>query len=111
MMRSAGLTAVALAAAMVLTACNNDKVTGPGFICDVTNPVQSIVIAPSAGARILVHSPALDTDTTKVDATATNRFGVVRTDVTIGFSSSDTTVATVDATGTVHARQPGTVTI
>lgn len=111
MMRSAGVTAAVLAAVVALTACNNDRVTGPGFICDVTNPVQSVVITPSTGARILVHTPALDTDTTKVSATATNRFGVARTDVTIGFSSSDTTVATVDATGTVHAKKPGTVAI
>jgi alpha-tubulin suppressor-like RCC1 family protein len=110
MMRSAVLTAAALGS-IALVACNNDTVTGPGFTCDVTNPVQSIVIAPSTGARIVVHTPALDTDTTKVAATATNRFGAVRTDVTIGFSSSDTTVATVDATGTIHAKKPGLATI
>jgi alpha-tubulin suppressor-like RCC1 family protein len=109
-MRSAVLTAAALGT-IAIAACNNDAVTGPGFTCDVTNPVQSIVIAPAAGARIVVHTPALDSDTTRVAATATSRFGAARTDVTIGFSSSDTTVATVDATGTVHARKPGTTTI
>jgi alpha-tubulin suppressor-like RCC1 family protein len=109
-MRSAVMTAAALTA-IALVACNNDTVTGPGFTCDVTNPVQSIVIAPASGTRILVHTPALDSDTAQVVATATNRFGAVRTDVPIGFSSSDTTVATVDANGIIHARKPGTVTI
>lgn len=110
MTRSAVLTAAALAT-FALVACNNDRVTGLGFTCDVTNPVESIVIAPAGGARILVHTPALDSDTAKVVAIATGRFGAARTDVTLGFSSSDTTVATVDATGIVHAKKPGTVTI
>jgi alpha-tubulin suppressor-like RCC1 family protein len=110
MRRFAVLTAAALGT-LALVACNNDTVTGPGFTCDVTNPVQSILIAPSTGARIVVHTPALESDTARVEATATNRFGSARTDVPIGFSSSDTTVATVDATGTIHARKPGIVTI
>lgn len=104
----AGLTAVSLA--FCLTACDDNKVTGTGFICDVTNPVGSVIIT-QAGSRIVVHSPALGTDTTVVAAVATDRFGGARTDVTIGFSSSDTTIATVDAAGIVRAKKPGVVKI
>ena len=59
----------------------------------------------------MVHSPALPTDTTIVAAVATDRFGGARTDVTMGFSSSDTTIATVDANGIVRAKKPGVVNI
>lgn len=104
----AGLAAVSLAFA--LTACDDNKVTGTGFICDVTNPVGSVIIT-QPGSRIVVHSPAIGTDTTVVAAVATDRFGGARTDVTIGFSSSDTTIATVGATGIVRAKKPGIVKI
>ncbi|MEP6509526.1 MAG: Ig-like domain-containing protein, partial [Gemmatimonadales bacterium] len=104
----AGLAAVSLA--LGLAACDDNNVTGTGFICDVTNPVGSVFIT-QPGSRIVVHSPALGTDTTIVAAMATDRFGGTRTDVTIGFSSSDTTIATVDAAGIVRAKKPGVVTI
>jgi len=104
----AGLAAVCLA--FGLTACDDNRVTGTGFICDVTNPVGSVLIT-QPGSRIVVHSPALGTDTTIVAAVATDRFGGARTDVTIGFSSSDTTIATVDASGIVRAKKPGVVKI
>lgn len=94
-----------------LAACDEDAVTGPGFICDVTNPVREIFVSP-ASASILVHSPALATDTVTLTAVATNRAGTTRRDVPIKFSSSDTTVASVDEmSGVVRARKPGTVRI
>jgi len=92
-----------------LLACDEDTVTGPGFVCDITNPVKD-VFAPSSRS-VLVHSPALPTDTVQVRAIATNRFGNPRTDVDFEFSSSDETIAVVDNTGLVTALRPGTVRI
>ncbi len=104
------LTLAALAAAASLAACDDDDVTGPGFVCDVTNPVRDIIVSPGS-SQILVHSPALDGDTVVVSAIATNRFGAGRSDVPITFRSSDNTVATVDSDGVVRAIRPGTVRI
>ena len=104
------LTLIVLSLAATLAACDEETVTGPGFVCDVTNPVRDIFLGPS-GATVLVHSPAQPGDTVQLVATATNRFGTERTDVRIDFSSSDETVATVDTLGIVHAKGPGTATI
>lgn len=96
--------------ALVLSACTNDAISGPGFQCDVTNPVEDLLLKPTSGI-ILVHSPARAADTATVVAQAINRVGGVRTDVPIHFVSSDTTVATVDSLGVVHALKPGTIKI
>ncbi len=103
-------TLAALAAAASLAACDEDELTGPGYICDVTNPVADIFIAPRI-SQVLVHSPALASDTVVVSAVATGRFGASRTEIPIKFESSDNTVATVDSAGVVSALRPGTVTI
>lgn len=95
---------------LLVVACTDDQISGPGFICDVTNPVADIFLDPAAGT-VLVHSPPRETDTTRLVATATNRVGGTRTDVPIKFVSSDTSVATVDELGVVHARRPGSVRI
>jgi alpha-tubulin suppressor-like RCC1 family protein len=94
----------------VASACTDDAISGPGFRCDVTNPVVEVFVAPSSSV-IFVHTPPRETDTALVVATATNRVGGVRTDVPIKFVSSDTLVAIVDSLGVVHARKPGTVRI
>ncbi|HKY98804.1 MAG TPA: Ig-like domain-containing protein [Gemmatimonadaceae bacterium] len=104
------LTLAVLSLAALLSACDEEEVTGPGFICDVTNPVQDIFLV-SGATSVMVHSPAQEGDTIQIVAVATNRFGTARTDVPIKFTSSDVTVATVDSLGVVHAVAPGTATI
>ena len=104
------LTLIVLSLAATLAACDEETVTGPGFICDVTNPVRDVFLGPN-GATVLVHSPALPGDTIQLVAIATSRAGTVRQDVPIKFTSSDETVATVDTLGVVHAKGPGTTTI
>ena len=104
------LSLVAVAAIASLAACEDDDLTGPGFICDVTNPVRDIVIA-TGNTQVLVHSPALPTDTVVLSAFATSRFGNARTDVPIEFESSDNSIATVDEAGVVRALRAGTVRI
>jgi alpha-tubulin suppressor-like RCC1 family protein len=104
------LTLAVLSFAALLSACDEEDVTGPGFICDVTNPVQDLFLAPVT-TTVLVHSPAQEGDTIQIVAITTNRFGAVRQDVPIKFTSSDAAVATVDSLGIVHAVAPGTVTI
>ncbi len=105
--RTLSIALVALCSGLL--ACEEDTVTGPGFVCDVTNPVRD-VFAPQSRV-LLVHSPALATDTVRVQALATNRFGELRNDVTFEFSSSDESIATVDESGTVTGVRPGTVRI
>ena len=110
---SRSLTIAALLSAgiiTVLTACTDDPISGPGFTCDVTNPVAGLFLEPGSTV-VLVHSPARETDIAQLKATATNRLGNARTDVPIKFVSSDTTVATVDSVGIVHARKPGSTRI
>lgn len=104
------LSLVTLGLAALLSACDGDSLSGPGFVCDVTNPVSDILLNPSS-ATLLVHSPAISGDTVQIAAVTTNRAGGVRTDVPIRFTSSDTTVATVDSLGVVHGRTTGTVKI
>ena len=104
------LTLIVLSIAATLAACDEETVTGPGFVCDVTNPVRDIFLGPP-GRSVLVHSPALPGDTIQLVVIATNRFGTARTDVPITFTSSDESVATVDTLGVVHAKGPGTTTI
>lgn len=109
MNRSKSQLAVTL---LVLTvaACDGDALTGPGFTCDVTNPVREIILSPSPGV-VLVRSPARASDIIQLTAIATNRNGDPRPEIPINFSSSDTSVATVDTLGVVHAKKPGTVRI
>ena len=109
MMMRRAFSLAALAAVTVLAACEEDTVTGPGFVCDVTNPVREVFALPSR--VILVHSPALPTDTASIQALATNRFGELRDDITFEYRSSDETIATVDDDGVVTALRPGTVRI
>lgn len=104
------LTLIVLSIAATLSACDEQTVSGPGFICDVTNPVRDIFLSPSS-PTVLVHSPALAGDTVQLVAIATSRAGTVRQDVPIRFTSSDESVATVDTLGVVHARSPGRTTI
>jgi alpha-tubulin suppressor-like RCC1 family protein len=104
------LAATLLVFTVAIAACNGDPLTGPGFTCDVTNPVREITLSPSPGV-VVVRSPARASDTLQLTAIATNRNGGTRTDVPITFSSSDTAVATVDSLGVVHALKPGTVSI
>lgn len=91
-------------------ACNEDILSGPGFVCDATNPVVDLFLDPST-AVVFVHSPARTTDIATVTARATNRNGAFRTDVPITFASSDTSIAMVDSLGVIHALKPGAVRI
>jgi alpha-tubulin suppressor-like RCC1 family protein len=99
-----------LALAAFASACTDDTLSGPGFICDVTNPVSELRLTPS-NASITVRSPANAADILKLTATAINRVGNARTDVPISFTSSDTSVAIVDSAGVLHAKKPGTITV
>jgi alpha-tubulin suppressor-like RCC1 family protein len=109
MMIRRAFSLAALAAIASLAACDEDTVTGPGFVCDITNPVREVFAVPSR--VILVHSPALPTDTASIQALATNRFGEARDDVAFEYRSSDESIATVDDDGIVTALRPGTVRI
>jgi alpha-tubulin suppressor-like RCC1 family protein len=102
------VSAIALSWAAV--GCDEEIVTGPGFVCDVTNPVRDVTISPTT-ASLPVRTPARETDVVQLTATATNRLGTARTDVPIVFTSSDPSVATVDSTGLVHAVKEGSVNI
>lgn len=94
----------------IIAGCSDYSVSGPGYVCDVTNPVADLFFNP--GSSILfVHSPARATDIGPLKVTATNRNGGTRTDVPITFVSSDTAVATVDSLGVVHAKKPGTLQV
>jgi alpha-tubulin suppressor-like RCC1 family protein len=99
-----------IALSWLATACKEEQLSGPGFICDVTNPVRDLTIDPPSSV-LLVRSPARPADVLQLKAVATNRLDQPRTDVPISFSSSDVTVATVDSLGLVHALKPGSVTI
>lgn len=104
------LLASATALVAGLASCDEDVLTGPGFTCDVTNPVRDIIIGQSRSV-LLVRSPARAADTLQLSVRATNRQGEVRTDVPIEYSTSDNTVATVDARGVVSGVAPGDVRI
>jgi alpha-tubulin suppressor-like RCC1 family protein len=106
------VVATVVAVSLVIAACNDNQqeLTGPGFICDITNPVEDLSLSPQT-TQLTVRDPARASDNVQLTATATNRFGVARTDVPISFSSSDTSVAVVDSLGLVTAKKPGVVTI
>lgn len=94
----------------LIAACDEDTVFGPGFACDVTNPLRDLALSPST-ASLVTRIPAGTADTIQLRAIATNRFGELRSDIPVEFSSSDPAIATVDTLGVVQAVQPGTVTI
>lgn len=110
MKKTVVLAVSAIALSLLAAACKEDVLSGPGFVCDVTNPVRDLSLGPANGV-VLVRSPARETDTLQLHVLATNRNGDARFDVPITFSSSDSTVATVDSVGVVHALKPGTVTV
>jgi len=90
-------------------ACN--EIAGPGFHCDVTNPVRSVTISPTT-ANLPVRITARATDVVmQLTATATNRLGATRADVPVVFTSLNPSVATVSPTGLVHAVKQGSVNI
>ena len=99
-----------LALSFIAAACDEEVISGPGFICDVTNPVTALNLNPG-NATLTVRVPAQATDTLQLSAVVLGRNSTVRTDVPIEFTSSDPTVATVDSAGIVHALKPGTITI
>ncbi len=110
MKKTVVLAVSTIALSLLAAACKEEVVTGPGFVCDVTNPVRDLSIGP-ANSVVLVRSPARETDTLQLHVQATNRNGNARFDVPITFSSSDSTIATVDSVGLVHARKPGSITV
>lgn len=93
------------------TSCEvaDEPLTGPGFRCDVTNPVRE-VLTPETGL-LTFRVPIRAADTLHVPFVVTGRFGQERTDVPVTFTSSDTTILVVDALGVVRPRTAGTATI
>jgi len=109
-MNRRALTIALLAASTGLLACEEDTEQGPGFLCDITNPVRDAFLP--ATRSVPVHSPPLLADTVQLKVLATNRFGELRTDrIVWEFRSSDPTVATVNSAGVVSALRPGTTRI
>jgi uncharacterized protein YjdB len=93
-----------------VAACSSDRATGIDGICDVTNPVSSITVDPPS-ATLFFRDPPRVSDTLHLEPTAFGRFGAARSDVPFTFSSSNSTVASVDSTGLVTAHAVGNATI
>lgn len=91
-------------------ACSSDRATGIDGICDVTNPVSRISVSPSS-ATLFFRDPPRVSDILQLDPVAYGRFGAARTDVPFTFSSSNSTVASVDSAGLVTAHTVGNTTI
>jgi alpha-tubulin suppressor-like RCC1 family protein len=109
--RRSVLPVVCLIALGLIAACDDEKdLIGPRFSCDITNPIRDFLLTPS-NASLVTRIPAGDADTLQLRVIATNRFGELRADIPVEFSSSDPAIATVDTLGVVHAVAPGTVTI
>lgn len=106
-------TFLACAALLALTAACDDEseqpLVGPGFRCDVTNPVTEVIV-PSSGT-VLFRTPVRATDTLTIPVTILGRTGNARTDVPVTFTSSDTTILVVDAAGVVRPRGTGTADV
>ena len=96
--------AVALGVANIDASTAGVSPSHPARIVVVATPVSAIVIAPST-ATLRTGGALQFTDTTK-DAT-----GKVLTGRTAAWSSSDTTIATVDQAGLVLAKKQGSATV
>ncbi|MBI4502332.1 MAG: Ig-like domain-containing protein [Gemmatimonadetes bacterium] len=75
----------------------------------------SVSFADLAARRVML-APGLDTltaigDTVQLAATVTDEHGATLAGATIGWTTDDSAVATVDSSGAVLARGPGTATI
>jgi hypothetical protein len=88
---------VVLAALAALAACSSTKGTGPGVVTTVT-------VAPS-GFQLALAA------TQQLSATVKDQNGKVITGTGITWSSDDTTIATVSATGLVTAKAYGSTVI
>lgn len=101
---AAGLAACALGAVSALSAACGD---GPlsGEAADFRRVLTTIEVTPSADT--LASAGA----TRQFTATARDQNGVAMSGIVFTWRSSDTTVATVDATGLARARSPGLTTI
>lgn len=104
------LSVPALLTLGIVVACSSDRATGIDGICDITNPVSAITLAPST-ATLFFRSPPRTSDALQLEPTAYGRFGAARTDVPFTFHSSNSAVASVDGTGLVTAADLGTATI
>ena len=104
------ILALGLAALGAAIACSGDTATGIDGVCDVSNPVSSILVSP-ASATLFFRSPPRQSDSVQIGETALNRLGGSRTDVSFKFSSGDTSVAVVTDSGLVRARGVGTTNI
>jgi alpha-tubulin suppressor-like RCC1 family protein len=91
-------------------ACSGDTATGVAGICDVSDPVSSIVVSP-VSTVLQFRSPPRQSDSVQIAETALNRFGAPRTDVSFKYGSGDTAVAVVTSSGLVRARGVGTTTV
>lgn len=91
-------------------ACSGDTATGVAGVCDVSNPVSSILVSPTS-AVLFFRSPPRQSDSVQLADTALNRLGAPRTDVSFKFGSGDTSVVSVTNAGLVRARGVGTTTV
>lgn len=90
--------------------CSGDAATGINGTCDVSDPVSSIIVSPVSAVLEFRAAPRRS-DSVQVSATALNRLGAPRNDVSFKFGSSDTTVVVVSDSGLVRARGAGTATV
>lgn len=101
---------VGLVMGFLLASCKGDELTGLAGVCDVTRAIQRITLTPKSDT-IFFRVPARSSDSTQLTAAAFGRMGDLRTDIPFEFSSSDTSVLTVDAQGVVRAKSAGTAII
>lgn len=104
-MASRPIAPLVLAALLAACETSDTPLIGPGFVCDVTNPVREIIVP--ADTVLAIRTPPRDADTLRIPVTVTNRFGRARTDVPIFYTSSDPSVLVVDSTGLVRAVSEG----
>jgi len=96
--------AVGVGTATIDASCAGVSPKQPARVAVVSVPVASIVIAPTT-ITLRIGAAFQFTDTTKDAA------GHILTGRTVVWSSSDTTVASVDQAGLVLAKKPGSITI
>jgi alpha-tubulin suppressor-like RCC1 family protein len=104
------LLVLGLAGLSTAIACSGDTATGVAGVCDVSDPVSSIIVSP-VSTVLQFRSPPRQSDSVQIAETALNRLGAARTDVSFKFGSGDTSVVVVTDSGLVRARGVGTTTV
>lgn len=104
------LLVLGLAGLSAAIACSGDTATGIAGVCDVSDPVSSIIVSP-VNTVLQFRAPPRQSDSVQIADTALNRLGAPRTDVSFKYGSGDTSVVVVSSTGLVRARGVGTTTV